>query len=108
MKIIIAILIALAIFQKWDDITDPVSNYNKMHEGKIILYATEWCSYCAKARDFLSEKNIEYYEYDIEKSPEGAAQYERIGEKGIPILLIDGEVVRGFNPTKILALISKG
>jgi len=79
-------------------------DYASSHNGAVILYATEWCGYCEKARNLMAKHNIEYFEYDIEKSSEGRAQYERLGGKGVPVLLIGEEVVKGYNASKILAL----
>lgn len=107
MKKIIFIVAALAIFQKWDDINsfiNPQPDYAAMHNQQVILYATEWCGYCKKTRELLESNNIPYFEYDIEKSAEGREQHQRLGGNGVPVLLIGDEVVRGYNPSRILEL----
>lgn len=35
--------------------------------GSILMYGTEWCADCARARHFFKEHNIPYEEHDIEK-----------------------------------------
>lgn len=110
MKKIVLIVIALAVFQKWGDISsflNPPPDFSSAHDEQVILYATEWCGYCKKARELMAKHNIPYYEYDIEKSSEGRMQYDRLGGKGVPVLLIDGEVIMGYNPSKILKLVGK-
>ncbi len=52
----------------------------------------------------MDENNIEYHEYDIEKSNKGKLQYDSLGGRGVPVLLINGEIVKGYNPQKILKL----
>ena len=52
----------------------------------------------------MDENEILYFEYDIEKSDEGRMQHEKLGGKGVPVLLISGDVVKGYDPSKILAL----
>ena len=94
----------------WSLITNfisPPPDYSAAHDGKVILYATSWCGYCEKARELLTENNIEYFEYDVEKSKEGREQFKRLGGKGVPVLLINGEVLRGFDPSRILELANK-
>ena len=106
----VLIALVLFVFQKWDVINamlNPPPDYALEHNGQVILYATDWCSYCAKARKLMSKNNIKYFEYDIEKSQEGRDQYDRLGGKGIPVLLINGEVVKGYNAAKILKLAGK-
>lgn len=110
MKKIVIICIALFVYQKWgviDNYLNPPPDYAEAHGGKAILYATKWCGYCKKARSLLNENNISFYEYDIEKSQEGAKQHKSLGGKGIPVLLINGEVIKGYNPSRILALANK-
>ena len=105
MKKYIFIIIALAAFQNKNEIQSylfPPPDYADQHGGKVILYATSWCGYCKKARAFLNEKNIPFYEYDIEKSIEGRDQYRSIGGRGVPVLLVNGSVIKGYSPTEIL------
>jgi glutaredoxin len=107
MKKVILIAMALIVFQQWGNIrnfVNPPPDFSSVHDEQVILYATEWCGYCKKARELLAKHNISYYEYDIEKSSEGRVQYDRLGGKGVPMLLIDGEVIKGYNPLKILKL----
>ena len=98
---------ALFVFQKWDSINaviNPLPDYAADHNDRVILYGTSWCGYCAKARKLMDENNIEYHEYDIEKSNKGKLQYDSLGGRGVPVLLINGEIVKGYNPQKILKL----
>jgi mycoredoxin len=110
LKKIIVIFIALLVYQKWgliDNYLNPPPDYAKAHGGDVILYATQWCGYCKKARSLLNENNTPFYEYDIETSEEGKKQHKTLGGKGIPVLLINGEVLKGYNPSKILELVHK-
>lgn len=110
MKKIIVIVIVLVVIQQWgkiQDFIDPLPDYAALHDGKVILYATSTCSYCKKTRKLMSDNNIDYFEYDINKSKEGRAQYTRIGKKVVPVLLINSEIITGYNPTKILQLTGK-
>jgi glutaredoxin len=110
LKKYILIIAVVAIFLNWSSITNfisPPPDYSAAHDGKVILYATSWCGYCEKARELLTENNIEYFEYDVEKSKEGREQFKRLGGKGVPVLLINGEVLRGFDPSRILELANK-
>jgi mycoredoxin len=110
MKKIVLVVIALAVFQKWGDISNflnPPPDFGAAYDGKVILYATAWCGYCKKVRELLEENGIPYHEYDIEKSSVGREQYKRLGGKGVPVLLIGDVVVKGYNPSKILKLAGK-
>ena len=75
-----------------------------MHEEQVILYSTEWCGYCTQARQLMDAEGIPYYEYDIERSAEGRAQYNRLGGNGVPFMLIDGTPLQGYNRKQILQM----
>lgn len=64
---------------------------------QAVLYATEWCGYCARTRKFFEKNNIAFREYDIEKSADGQAQYERLGGNGVPVVIIADQVIHGYD-----------
>jgi len=110
MKKYFLIVMVLAIFLNWSSIANfisPPPDYSVAHGGKVILYATSWCGYCENARELLTENNIEFHEYDVENSDEGRKQFKRLGGRGVPMLLINGEVLKGYDPSKILELAKK-
>jgi mycoredoxin len=105
LKKLIFVCLVLLLIQKWDAIDqyfNPPPDYAQAHGGRVILYAAEWCGYCRKARALMNQNNISFYEYDIEKSPEGARQHKSLGGKGVPLLLINGDVIKGYDPGRIL------
>ncbi len=107
MKKYILMFAVIVIVLNWTSISNyinPPPDYSAAHDGKVILYATSWCGYCEKARELLTKNDIEYFEYDVEKSSEGREQFKRLGGKGVPVLLIKGEVLKGYDPSRILKL----
>jgi glutaredoxin-like YruB-family protein len=75
---------------------------------EIKIYSTPTCPYCKMAKEYLSSKNIPYQDLDV--SVDKAALEEMVklsGQMGVPVIVIDGEVVMGFDKTKIDALISE-
>ena len=107
---VIALIIVLVTFQFGSEIQElvfPKPNFAELHDGKVILYATSWCGYCKKTREFLNENSIPFYEYDIEKSSVGYDQYRAIGGRGVPVLLVKQNVIRGYNPDEILEYLER-
>jgi glutaredoxin 3 len=43
-------------------------------QAKIIMYATSWCGYCARARRLLSSKGAEVEEIDVDAQPAARAE----------------------------------
>ena len=104
MKTLIALLLALAVYQHWDRVQALLSPPSAgAQSGEVILYATEWCGYCAKARELLAADGISYREIDIEKDSAGRQAYQALGGRGVPQLDVRGQIVRGYNPEAIRA-----
>ncbi|MER0040315.1 glutaredoxin family protein [Pseudomonas sp. MGal98] len=105
MKRILLIIVVLAAWQHWDRLEPmlPGKAQQVAGQGEVILYATSWCGYCAKTREFLGERGIPYTEMDIEKFPEARRAYDALGGRGVPVLQVNGTVIHGYNPQGILA-----
>lgn len=37
--------------------------------AKVVMYATAWCPYCARARELLESKKIDYEVIDVDRDP---------------------------------------
>ncbi len=104
----IIILVIVGLVMNWSNIRDQLSpppDFSAQHAEGVVLYATSWCGYCKKTREFFKAHNIAYVEYDIERSVEGKAQYEQLHGNGIPLVMIHGELVRGYNPGELKNLL---
>lgn len=71
----------------------------------VELYATSWCPYCQQTREFFAANAIEYIEHDIEKSSQALAEHEKLGGKGVPLILVGDEVIRGYNESSLRTLL---
>lgn len=106
-KRLLVILAVLAAWQHWDRIETTLGLRQPTpvvaSAKSVTLYATSWCGYCAKTRSFLAEQGIPYVEHDIEKSSDSRRAYEALGGRGVPLLTIGDQVVRGYDPQGIRA-----
>lgn len=74
-------------------------------QPRVVMYSTSWCGYCAQARTLFRTRGIEYTEYDIEQSAQARAAHRELGGRGVPLILVGFEALRGFNEQKVLATI---
>jgi len=37
--------------------------------AKVVMYATAWCPYCARARELLESKKVDFQVIDIDRDP---------------------------------------
>lgn len=66
---------------------------------KVVMYATQWCGYCKKARRYFQKKNIAYTEYDVEKNAQAYKAYLALKPSGYPLIFVDGQRMNGFSET---------
>ncbi|MBW2714452.1 MAG: glutaredoxin family protein [Deltaproteobacteria bacterium] len=77
----------------------PAKRGVSLRNSDVVLYYADWCGFCKKAKRWLDERNVRYDLRDIDVSPYGDELAEVSGGKSVPVLMIGGEVVRGFNPS---------
>ncbi|WP_058555465.1 glutaredoxin domain-containing protein [Thiohalocapsa sp. ML1] len=65
--------------------------------GRVLLYSTRWCGFCTKARQYFQANGIAFDEYDVETSAKGKRDYARLGGGGVPVILVGGQRLNGFN-----------
>ena len=65
--------------------------------AEVILYSTDPCSFCTRAKQLLAKRGIAYDEINLAKDPEGrAALLEKTGMLSFPQVIIDGTLLGGF------------
>jgi glutaredoxin len=72
--------------------------------AQVVMFATSWCPYCAKARAVFARNGVRYTELDIERDAQAKQFLEGVmGLSGYPTIVIGNRVTRGFNEGQILA-----
>lgn len=104
------LLIALASYQYWDKIErystgDDDFKFDTSHQ--VVMFSTSWCGYCQKAREFFARHDIAYAEYDIEKSKGAGRQFRKLRGRGVPLILVGTEQIRGWNPNAVKAALAR-
>ena len=108
LKKVALVLLVVVVYQNWGKI-ERVFNPSQMvspqtrAQANVVLYATDWCGYCKQTKRFLDSKGIPFKEFDIEKDAQARKAYEALGGRGIPLIDVNGTLIRGFDPDEILA-----
>ena len=65
--------------------------------AKITVYSTEPCSFCVRAKQLLELRKLSFEEINLAKDPAGRLELvEKTGMLSFPQVVIDGEVIGGF------------
>jgi glutaredoxin len=87
--------------QKTYDQDDPEVKA-ALSEVKIELYQANECETCDEARRFFETNNLSFLSHDIDSDSFVKERMRRLsGETSAPVILIDGQVVRGFSPASV-------
>ena len=64
---------------------------------KVVIYTTDRCPYCVRAKKLLDEKGVEYRELRVDRDPGLALEAEEKsgGRKTVPQIFIDDYHVGG-------------
>jgi glutaredoxin len=61
--------------------------------------------FCNRAKEFLREKGVRYEERDITREESALEDLQKLGYMTTPVLVIDGEVVIGFDRERLEKLL---
>jgi glutaredoxin-like YruB-family protein len=79
-------------------------------EGKpvkhVTVYSTPTCSWCNTLKTYLRKNGIRFTDIDVSRNESSAQEMvRRSGQQGVPQTLINGEMVIGFDKSKINRLL---
>ena len=72
---------------------------------EIRMYSTDWCGYCRKAREFFARERIRYTELDVEKSAAARDEYQRMGARGVPVILVGTQRMNGYSEQRLAQML---
>ncbi len=73
----------------------------------ITIYTTPTCHFCHAAKDFFKANNIKFTEKDVSGDQANRAEMiDKSGQMGVPVILIDDQMIVGFNEAKVKELLN--
>ncbi|HEY4484326.1 MAG TPA: Uxx-star family glutaredoxin-like (seleno)protein [Candidatus Paceibacterota bacterium] len=74
--------------------------------NNVEIYTTPACPYCHLAKEYFKSKNIIYQEYDVAKDVQKREEMLKlVGQIAVPVIVINGQAILGFNKTKVNELL---
>jgi len=72
----------------------------------VTIYSTPTCHFCQMAKEFFKEKGIQYTEHDVLSDlAERQKMVDISGQLGVPVIVIDGKAIVGFDQSEVSALL---
>lgn len=79
-----------------------------MQSKHVTIYSATWCGFCHATKDYLDKLGVKYEDKDVDSNPAFAQEAtDKSGQRGIPVLDIDGTIIVGFDRPKIDAALQK-
>jgi len=76
--------------------------------SEVKIYTTPTCGYCHQAKRFLSQRGVDFIEYDVSRNRAAAEEMVSLtGQMGVPVIVVDGEVIIGFDRARLEHLLAQ-
>lgn len=94
--------------------TPPASQARAAGSHQVVLFSTQGCGYCDKARRFLTQHRVPFTELDVEDDPAAPARLSALGQRaglgprdlqGVPIIFVDGQAILGWDQARVARLL---
>ena len=73
---------------------------------QVTVYSTPTCSWCTTLKTYLDQQNVKYREVNVATDTAAAeAMVRKSGQQGVPQTEIDGQMIVGFDKTRINQLL---
>lgn len=77
-----------------------------MNPHIVKVYTTPTCPFCIRAKAYLDSQGIRYENIDVSTNKEGLEEMVKIsGQMGVPVIVVDGKIVIGFDKPRLDALL---
>lgn len=75
-------------------------------QKNVTVYSTPTCTWCNTLKTFLKKNRVRFTDIDISRDPHAAEELvRRSGQTGVPQTEIGGEIIVGFNQSRISELL---
>ncbi len=75
---------------------------------RVIIYTVDGCPFCKRAKALLTAEGVQFEEKELSHNEHFADELVQLtGHALVPVTLIAGETITGFDKPKLVAAISK-
>ncbi len=75
-------------------------------QKRVVVYSTPTCTWCNTLKSYLRQHKIRFRDIDVSRDQQAAiAMSNKSGQQGVPQTEINGQIIVGFDKTKINQLL---
>jgi glutaredoxin 3 len=85
------------------ELSDYCTNGASTGMVKVVIYTTNYCPYCFRAKALLRSKGVQFEEIDVTNDPDRRAEMERLSaRRTVPQIFIDAHPIGGYDDARRL------
>jgi len=77
--------------------TDTAPATTGANGKQVVMYTTASCPACVAAKRYLIQRGVRYEERDVERSSDARKEFQSLGGRGVPLIVVGNERMEGFN-----------
>tara|TARA_B100000214_G_C23755566_1_gene529827 strand:+ start:241 stop:648 length:408 start_codon:yes stop_codon:yes gene_type:complete len=93
---------AIVVFNENPTFTKETIVETDFENAAVTIFTASWCGYCKGAKQLLNEKEITFFEVDVEEYNISKRKLKEIGIEDffVPQIFVDGVPIGGFSDLK--------
>ncbi|HTO05649.1 MAG TPA: glutaredoxin family protein [Myxococcota bacterium] len=75
----------------------------KTTHAPVVMYSTQSCGYCRRARAYFDQIGQEYVDKDVENDDDAREEFLGLthGNTGVPVIVIGGKMIQGWSQPRV-------
>jgi glutaredoxin len=73
----------------------------------VVVYHQPGCAPCHRAMEFLKQQKVAFVSKDVAVDEKAASEMLALGSSSTPTIVVDGNMLVGFNPQRLLQLLKE-
>ena len=66
--------------------------------ARVEIFTTPFCIWCKKTKEWFKDHKVKYEEHDVSVDDKAREEMiEKSEQMGVPVVLVDGQVIVGFD-----------
>jgi glutaredoxin len=74
--------------------------------ARVVMYTTPTCGFCRQAKAHFNYRRVAFEERDVERSPEFRREFDRLGGRGVPVILVGEQRMDGYERAALDGMLS--
>ena len=102
----LAFITAYLAFKKWR-YHDRIKKLHGKYRDEVLLYTATWSVRGSQVQNLLEQQMVSFTKLDTDLSDEAHNELKTLGIRVLPVLIIDGNIIKGLQPEKMFRLLTE-